>query len=94
MTNRKKITLLAIPGLLAAVAASAAAVHAQVPSSAAHTGSVHKVVMAAPAEPTDSPEAGSTTDPAGTKDTGGGHTDEAPGSNVESNVDHQFDGQE
>jgi hypothetical protein len=50
-----------------------------------------KAAVKAPAEPAETPE--SSTDPAETG-TDTGHTDEVPGSTTESNVDHQFDGQE
>jgi Tfp pilus assembly protein FimT len=110
MTLRRKLVLLAVPTILAVISVpvgiahahgtvqghAAAAAGAQATRSVAvkHVRSVAPkatVKAAAAVEPAETPEA--TTDPAETG-TDTGHTDEVPGSTTESNVDHQFDGQE
>jgi hypothetical protein len=110
MTLRRKLVLLAVPTILAVISvpvgiahahgnvqghvAAAASAHAARSVDVNHVHSVAPkatVKTAEAADPAETPEA--TTDPAETG-TDTGHTDEVPGSTTESNVDHQFNGQE
>ena len=109
MTLRRKLILLAVPTVLAVISVPVGIAHAhgtvQGHVAAAPTGHVAQTVAAkhvhavapkapvktATAEPAET--ADTTTDPAETG-TDTGHSDEVAGSTTESNVDHEFDGQE
>ena len=109
MTLRRKLMLLAVPTVLAVVSLPVAIAHAHgtVQGHVAVAATVHvtrtiavkhvhtiapkAAVKAAAAEPAET--ADTTTDPAETG-TDTGHSDEVAGSTTESNVDHQFNGQE
>ena len=108
MTLRRKLVLLAIPTVLTVISVPVGIAHAHgdAPARMAAAPAAHvtrtvavkhvqavapKVAIKAAAEPAET--ADTTTDPAETG-TGTGHTDEVAGSTTESNVDHQFDGQE
>ena len=108
VTLRRKLILLAIPTVLAVVSVPVGIAHAHGVAHARFAAApamhvtrtvvkhVHAVapnvaVKAAAAEPAET--ADTTTDPAETG-TDTGHTDEVAGNTTESNVDHQFDGQE
>lgn len=98
----KKLILIAVPVLLLAGVASAIAVSAKSPGqqpitapaavTSPSTSTAEKPEVETPgASPESSTESAQETknEPAG-----GGHADEAPGAATESNVDHQFEGQE
>ena len=110
MTISRKLLVLAVPAVLAAIAVPVAVAQAhampmrttKAPAVQAASASTTAPVFHAAAAITKAPAvkaaitaetpdpAETASEPAGT----GGHTDEAPGSTVESNTDHQFDGQE
>ena len=110
MTIRRKLLVLAVPAVLAAIAVpiavaqahalpgrtiNAPAVQAASASTMAPAFHAAQAISKAPAvkaaTTAETPDPAETAaEPAGT----GGHADEALGSTVESNTDHQFDGQE
>src|SRR5487761_35916 len=106
MTLRRKLNLLAVPTVLAIVSVPVGIAQAQgtangrvatvhavhvTKSAVTHTRVAAKLSVKTAAEPAEA--ADPTIDPA-EMGTDTGHTDEVAGSTTESNVDHQFDGQE
>lgn len=95
----KKLILVAVPVVLLAGVASAIAVSAKSPGqqpitapaavTSPSTSTAEKPEVETPGASPESSAQETKNEPAG-----GGHTDEAPGATTESNVDHQFEGQE
>jgi hypothetical protein len=100
MRISRKLMLIAVPVVLLAATASAIAVSAKAPGQQATTAPAAVTSPATPTKPeVETPEASPESSTESTQDAknepaGGGHTDEAPGATTESNVDHQFEGQE
>ena len=110
MTIRRKLLVLAVPAVLAAVAVPVAVAQAhalsarttnapavQAASASTMAPAFHAAKAMANAPAVKTPTTAETPDPAetGTEPAGtGGHADEVSGSTVESNTDHQFEGQE
>lgn len=100
----RKILFVGVPVLLGGALATAVGAAAAGPTArpAAAAASALPLVATTPTPTpeietpgTEKPEAGETPEAASANEpAGGGHSDEAPGSTTESNVDHQFEGSE
>jgi hypothetical protein len=107
MKIARKLMVVAVPAVLVAGVTSAIAVSAKTPAShaaaapAAVTNSAAANGAASGKPEVETADSAAAPAAAGTKaatktetDVAGGHTDEAPGATTESNVDHQFNGEE